>query len=425
MKTIIISPVVCNPNTQSKVLKSFFGTFDKNDLYHFFTDSNLPCKNGLCCSYYQISDRDMFNLWIKKRKRAGLMILDSELNANVFTTNYSTNTQIKLKKRSIKIKKNYITSFIRNLIWKTKRVCNNTSLFEWAEKIKPDYIFYDLHSEPCFSKICLDLVKKTNARLILYLGDDYLFSSQGFTLNPFKILYYRSFKKTFKHLVSFNPYCFFVSDKMKDFYKSKFKLDGETFTLINENDFNFKITKNNEKDVRLIFYGSTSYGRLESLLKFSKMMHKNNFNGKIDVYPNTLSKSQKKRFAGLDFVYFHERVPYEELVKNINQSTAIIVTEGFRRAHVKRTMFSLSTKAFDCISSKKPIIAYGAKQSGFIDYLLTNKIGFVATSKKELNYLAKNISYIISTCRFENYDIALDRDFNKEKNERKFLKLYE
>ena len=84
-------------------------------------------------------------------------------------------------------------------------------------------------------------------------------------------------------------------------------------------------------------------------------------------------------------MFFHQSVPYSNVLKLIDESGALLIAESFEEKYISLVRYSLSTKVGDSFCSMKPLICIGGVGAGAVDFVKEQHCAFVCDDPNELD----------------------------------------
>ena len=415
---LIIGSQPFNPSNQSRMYSSFFDGWPKDKLAQIFSDRSAPIK-GHCSTLFQITDKMMVKKFFNYAYQPGTIYDFEKLNdSNVDNFNKG---MLKIGSYRFKIRKNGFFHLMRGLLWRGGK-WYTANLEKWIETFKPEMLFLCLHNDFFINQICLFIAKKYKLPIIISIVDDYYFSlKHNFFL--FNNIYVYLYKKLFKNLIKQEPYCVFISDKIKNKYCSTFKIFGHTQFLCSDYpllDSKISLSKPNN----YIYFGGLGYKRIDSLILFAKELYAVNKDATIECYLNWISTEHKRKLSRLKNILLKDSVKHDLLLDKIKKSDICIFLEALKdKKSISLVEYSLSTKISDLLTCNRPIFAIGNEKSGSIDFLIQNKCAIIATDGKSIK---DNLNRLYSSgidleSIMESASETRKKFFSKEKNLSIFL----
>ena len=366
-RVLIISTSTYRPDNQTRAADTYFHNWPKNNLIHLYSNSSEPTK-GHSFSFFQITDYDMVNKILKRKKKVGKIYYDEQINS------YQNSPILKEKNKgvlSIFKKRSWLRYYLRKLLWSKKRWLT-PELEKWVSDFSPELIYCGASDDYFIMDISLFLSKKYNVPLIVTIGDDYYFEKTGFLLKPYK----RKYKKIFNEIMETDGFAVYISDKIANKYNSTFKKQG--FPIYLNSDIN---PAPYEKIVfEFNYFGNVELGRHKALAYLGDLLKTINCDYKINVYCPKVS-NKIIRFLLKHNCFVHGLLSYEQVKDKMNSGAFNIVASGFKKQNIEKTRYSLSTKISDCLASSGPIIAIGPNDDGAIDYLSHRKCAIIVNKQ--------------------------------------------
>lgn len=370
-----------------KTLNNMFNGWDKDKIAQISFLSELP-ESDICDNYYRITDFDVMKSAIT-RKPCGRKLDNeyiSKLKADL-DTGSGKGSIISRIYGSIN-KKASFWSYLRNKAWKLCK-WNSASLNEWLDEFAPECVFF-ASGDYSFSYIVAHTIAKIrNIPLIVYCCDDYYinaFNNRGWLAKRNR----KEFMAVVNDTIAYSSAIVTICDKMTADYKKLF--DEENIYTLNTNAE--IILKEKQKTNRISYIGNVSLGRAEQLADIGKALHEIDAENKpdyIDVYSATTDEEKLSLLSHDNGIDFKGKLDRNGVMDTIAGSMAVIHTESFDEALVKRVMYSVSTKIPDSLASGTCIIAYGPKKVASMEYLANNDAACVINSKDELKARLKEI----------------------------------
>ena len=356
-RLLIISNIVLSTtNSNGKTILSYFDSLYFDSVRQLYFSEENP--EILEYEYYKLSDKDVIKSKFTLASRG-----------KAIKKHQGNNNSCIQSKRKVK-KYGDLVRLLREIIWIGN--WKSKELITWLDEFDPTTIFF-VGGDSCFAyRICIYIKKRYNARLSLYITDDYvmprIYDSIIGKLRRRIIRNY--FLKCLKNADVF----FTISEPMRRAYEKEF--GRKSFLAVNMVDsLKDNSIKRNQDKITLIYAGSLYYGRDIVLNKLSLAIEKykrQNNQRKIElkVFTNNfLDNNEKKKISGGKSTKFYESIKKEELKVQLNRADILVFVESFERKQIEKTKYSLSTKVPEYLSLHKPILAIGPMEIGSIQYL--------------------------------------------------------
>ena len=352
---IISNNVISNTNNNGKTILSFFEGRDDFSVAQLYFSGEVPEVEGF--KYYRLSDKDILS---------GLFNISNKGSVVEPSVTRSIDLNSTLKR---KIGKNDITQTARDLLWLNK--WKSKGLIEWLDSFDPNIIFFVAGDALFPYWITSFIQKRYNAKLTIYVTDDYIMPRSNETLlhyfrrNTIKNHLCRSLKNT--------SHFFTVSEVMKTTYQGFLGYDSSVILNMTE-DLYCPKNINNDK-LTLVYAGSFYYGRDKVLFELSKIL--DNYNSlsndkcaQLELYSNSKPENNTlKMFESSKSCVFKGSLSRDELKDKLNSADILVFVESFEDKFIEKVKCSLSTKVPEYMSVGKPIITIGPSNIGSVSYL--------------------------------------------------------
>ena len=370
-KILIVGTQPYNKTVQSRAFDSYFHFHLPENTAQIFSDGRTPCK-GHCGTLYQITDSRLLKA---RRNKAdpGIIFQREELPDSWDKESGKPSFAPKHKPSLIKL--------IRKWIWK-KKLYQTSQLNRWLDEFHPDLVFLSFSRDFFIFDLAFYVADRFSIPIIASTADDFIFD-QGFTLSPFTWIYRSKYNRYIKSLLSRRFEFMFESEKIQTRYQTEFSAPSFIQYICTELSVSEKPRISDS--IRSVgYFGNLESGRLGAILDVADAVSGIQPQTKIHIYSKDANSSVQKKTNRHPNVVLHEAVPYEEMLLLTEQMDALLIVESTKKRHVRTVRYSLSTKVADCLASGKPILAYGGRDTGAMDFLSENKCALVVTDKKLL-----------------------------------------
>lgn len=264
------------------------------------------------------------------------------------------------------------------------------------EDFKPDVIF-----SPCFQvgyahKVLTYIQKKSSAKVVLFHADDYL-TPENFTGSFIEQNFKKRRAKIIKKSVQNSSLNYCISRQQQEEYS--IILNREMKLLYKGADFSHpkpRLIERNDKTIRVVYIGSTLYGRWRTLSLLAKAMSDINSEKKTfelhiySQYQPTDEALHAMQITGTSS--FMGSLPAIDVANKMADADIVLHVESFDKEERLKTRLSFSTKIVDCLHSGRCIMAIGGKEAASIDYLVKNDAAIVAFDEMTINEKLKQIA---------------------------------
>ena len=367
-------------NSSGNTMSNLWGSYNVNNLANLYCRGTLP-NNRVCKKYFSISDKDIIKSTLFMNIKPGKQFeIINEIGENEVSNKNEEKIYSFFRK-----KQSTLAIWGQELLWGLGR-WKNKNLNDFLNNFKPDIIFFPCNTYLYMHKIVWYIQRITNAKVVLFHTDDNL--NYGLSKNIFNRINRRLIAKTAKKssLNAALNYC--ISNKQMTEYSQI--LNKELKILYKGADFlkdpDFKELPNDI--LRMVYIGTTSYGRWKTLGLLANVINKLNENGKkielliysqyepSDVAMKAMIIEGASSFLG--------KIPSEEVANELKRADIVLHVESFDITERLRTRLSFSTKIVDCFNSARCIFAIGWEEAASIDYLIENDAAIVATDEDSI-----------------------------------------
>ena len=379
-RLLIVGTVPYNEMSTSRAFDAYFHFWEHENMAQVFSHTKTPCK-GHCGTLFQITDQRIVKRWMGKKIETGKEFMREDLPDAWENNTAEVDGQAMKKAYKFGTGHTPLTHLLRGILWR-KRFWNTKKLNEWLDAFKPEAVFLAWSDDYFILNIALYIAKKYNIPMIPCIGDDYYFNTR-FSLNPFYWIYKSSYRRLVRKTLSYANSAFYISDKIRDKYNTEFNLHGETVYLTSTVERRPFAPLNKENPV-ITYFGNIRMGRNHSLSDIADALREVNPAYKLEVYSGEKDETYTKVLSENPSIDFKGGVPYAEVRKRMAESDITVIVEGFEKADVDKSRYSLSTKAADALRSGCTILTYGSRECGIVEYMESTEASFVCTEKAEL-----------------------------------------
>lgn len=379
-RVLIIGHNVLDKRTAfGKTLISFFNEWESDCLAELYFHSEVP-TTGVCGNYFRITDTDVFNNVVKRRKLTGKSFGIAYIDATRTTSR--TDTGIKSKIYSFGRKRSSLIYIARNFIWKHSKWFSD-ELKKWIADFKPEVIFFAAGDYAFAYDITSKISEEFNIPVVMYCCDDYFINRA----NPNSLLskaVYKRLMKSVNRCTEKTSAVITICDKMTEAYKNLF--NKPIYTVYTGYSTVGKPCV--KEKVSVIYLGKLEYDRHQSLIDIGRALKtisaERGEEYTLDVYSSENRRKVLKHLNLKNGIVFHGAVSAEEVNRIISESTLVLHTESFRKKNIYKVEYSISTKIADILASGICVFAYGPKSIASIEYLAENSAAITATDKTDL-----------------------------------------
>lgn len=369
-------------NSTGNTMSNLFGNFDKNELANIYVRDNKP-NNKICSNYYSVSDMQILKNLINSKSKVGKNFKGETSNISKIDKTMS----IEKKLYNFFRNKILLVPFIlQNILWNTNK-WKNENLDEFLDEFKPDIIFSTSFYTIYTHKILWYLKKRTNAKVVLFHGDDYLRFNDK---NVIRKILNKNRKKTIIKSINLANLNYCISEEQQTEYENEL---GTSMRLLYKGG-TFKevpvYKMNEDKIIRIVYIGSLQYGRWKTISKLAKNVQDLNNNNKgikftLDIYSQY--KPDKKILNHIEIKNaskFRGKIPNTKVIEEMQKSDVVLHVESFDEKEKRLTRLSFSTKIVDCLNSGRTLLAIGDTSLASINYLLKNDAAIIVGNENSI-----------------------------------------
>lgn len=360
MKRVLVISNNCfsKTNSNGRTLGNLFFLYEKEKISQFFISGDPDYS--FCGNYFQVTDEDVFHSLIPfKRKKES-----------------NNQTVINYKQRTVK--NMILRNFAWNLgAWKTRRFS------EWLKNVNPEVVVLQVGDCAFMIRIALSIVKKFNAKLIVYNTEAYYFKDFNYFRDGSSALYrlfIGHYKKIFEKMMRVSKKNIYLNDDLKKIYNSRFNDDG---LVIYNSSFLEPFTYENHDKLIFAYFGNLGLGRDDSLCEIAECLLKINPSYELHIYGNCNNETISK-FDKHPNIIFHSFIPYDEVIEKIKSCDVLVHVESFDDFYVKDSRFAFSGKIADYLYSGRSMIVYAPNSIAIFNYLNSYEIYGLASNCGDL-----------------------------------------
>lgn len=360
---VISNNAFSETSNNGKTLASFFKEFPKERVAQLYFNNEFPDDNDYY-NYYRITDKEMLKSKVSNQG-PGRTVQVPQKNKNI--------NKVSGKSLLIKFKKSNISRILRELLWMNSR-WETDSLDQWLNQFSPEIVFLCAGDSGFAYDISNKIKSKFDAKLIVYITDDYILPRKSISL--FWWIRRNYIFTKMKHTVQQSDLFITISKEMRNTYKELFKVDSflamNMTTSLHRKDI---IKSGNKNKIILIYAGGLHFNRYKTLHLLSKAIHE--FNQKsygrkafLKIYSGAKPDEKIKKYLNIeDASEFYGYLNGEDLIKELNSCDIPVHVEAFDSKSIESTKLSISTKIPEYLSLKKPVLAIGPSRVASMNYL--------------------------------------------------------
>lgn len=379
-------------NSLGNTMTNFWSGLNSQDIAHLYCRAATP-NNYVCSQYYSVFEKELVRSIFNSHYTPGKVF---KLEINNKSTEVRSKDQENEERLYNFFRKNsfVLAQWGQELLWKFGRWQNN-QLDQFLVDFSPDIIF-----APCFSSLYMHKIlwyvqEKTNAKVVLFHADDYL-TVKGLGGSPLSRINRRLRANTVTKSAKKADLNYCISPKQKEEYSSI--LQKEMKLLYKGADFSIQpnYERNNKHDlIRIVYVGSTLYGRWKTLGMLARAIQKTNRDKpriELLIYSQYQPLIEAERAMVLEGASrFMGKVPAMQVPKVLSDADIVLHVESFDKKERLSTRLSFSTKIVDCLHSGRCVLAIGGEEAASINYLIENDAALVATDENKIAFQLEKI----------------------------------
>ena len=379
-KVLVIGINSWRDNTGINTLINFFKDWDKKNLAHLYTKSNLP-KTEICDTFFRISENSVIKSVLKRSTKTGSIVQ----NETIISDEDKKSAEEEKKRYANKGKSSLILSICRELVWKFGR-WKTKELDEFITNYDADVLFLPIYPTIYMCRIQKYIMKKTGKPAVTYLADDN-YTYKSVSKNPLPLLHRFFLRRYVKYIVRESKQLMVIAPKQKEECDKTFNKDSVILTKgIDFSGLEFE-PKQVSDPIKMVYTGKLIYGRDRSLSLIADALGEINKNGiriELDIYTtDTLSKKQQSSL-NRNGCSVKGALALDE-VQSVQKAADILVfVESLVNKYKNVARLSFSTKITDYLKSGKCIFAIGDKEIAPIDYFNRYDSAITASSYDEV-----------------------------------------
>lgn len=380
-----------NGNSTGNTASNFFSNWDKNSIANLFCRAELP-NNQICDKYYRITENELIGSILKK-KDVGHIASYNKLVKNECQNNIKTIAKEKKLYDFFRNYRIYILVWAREILWSIGK-WKNDKLYSFLKDFNPQIIYMPIHDCFYMHNILHYAKSVTNAKIILFTGDD-MYSLKQFSLSGLYWINRFILRSKIRRSIKMADICYCMSDiqisEFKKEFDDKFKILRKGMSIKNL----MPVYPKHAGAINFVYTGNICNGRWKVIAKIGKAIHElNNEKNKVKLYiysANKLTSKMKKKLNIGDEVRFMGSVLPNRIPEIQQNADVVIHVESFELKYKLQTRLSFSTKLVDYFQNGKCIFAVGWSKANSIDYLIENDAAIIAVNEKEIKEKIKSI----------------------------------
>lgn len=372
-----------------------------NTMSNFFSGwqydiANIFCRdekinNCICKKYYRITERELIRSLWDKNANVGQKIYYKDFGSikNDCTNDININLE-KQKYTFFKQHRLIIFLWFREIIWKIGKWKNN-NINEFLSEFDPNVILIPLYDCWYMYDLTMYVQKYTNAKVIVYTGDD-MYTLKQLSISPLFWIDRMVRRTKIRKLINISDLRICLTEKQSCEYS---KIFGMKFILsMKSADIKCNYHKEKNEIVQMAYTGNLMPGRYKTLAAIADSVEKINkgkFCIEFHIYSGDKISNHVRDLFKRTGVEFHGNISKEAVDRVQADSDILVHAEDFSLKNKLKTRLSLSTKIVDYLSKGKCVFAVGPADVSSIEYLKKNDAALVVSKLEDIEYAIRSL----------------------------------
>ncbi len=401
-KVLVVDPTPFNRNRNNGIVKSnLFQGWPKERLAQI-DYSNIQPGFDVCEHYWVLRKLDIIKGFIGFPPVAKLLI-PQKLSTNIYNPeNTETYDNRPIIERGLSIiVPDQLRMIIAEIILRLPSLLSKPLLY-WIDNFKPDIIFSVLSYAPIV-RMVVKVSQHYDIPILPLYTDDWV--STLYKNNVLSTMLRSSLLNYHSKCLERSPISLTANNVMKSEYIKRY--GGRFETMLFPEEFRSADKKhscnNNDMPVRLVYIGSLTPNRWQSLRRIGEALHAlrlEGINGELNIYTFPSDIEKYKKILTLDPVMRVIGTARPEAVKQLqNEAEVLVHVESFHPEIQKMTAFSLSTKISQYLMAGACIFGYGPEDVASMKYLSDSGVA-VIVGKDDATLLYSTLKKLINDACF-------------------------
>ena len=363
MNILVISDLWDDQNAEGNTYSNwFFGKEWQDDIFsNFFWRAQQP-QNHVCQDYYRVTEIELLRKIFTPCK-IGEHFLYCDQSETGICQNNSGSREKKmiawLHKHPFHVIYAVKEFLQRNVNWRNRR------FIQYLEKFNPSIVFGTAGGVGVLPAFVYCIRKHTNAKIVLYLSDDWISRYEKYPWYRRRILI-RNYVWGIQHADKL----YGATELLCQEYGRKYNVE---ITPLYKGCQLSEIPQSNNEVVKLVYAGNLFYGRDETLVAFAAALKKCNETvprAMLEIYTGTpVSDELRKKLDIPGASQIMGQRPYEEIKEILNTADIVLHVESFQQEQIDYVHYSFSTKIIDCLQSGSVTMAIGPAGIASVEYI--------------------------------------------------------
>lgn len=381
MKVLILShnPVSAQSN-MGKTFLTLFSGFAQEMMCQLYIYPTIP-NQCVCSSYYRMTDKDMLN-WLIKRKKIGKVFTAQDIRTEEGMFERAQDEAVYRDPKN----KSPLRRLLRDLLWRLAK-WKNEALDTWLSQEKPECIFVAPGAATFIHDIAIYISKKYNIPIVTYICDEYYFVKKpAFGLERIRV---NLIQKKIRALLQQSTHLVVISEELKETYEKEFGVP--TTVLMTGTSYPIAERTVESLPEEICYFGNIRCNRYLPLAQIGRELDQ--INGelgtqyRLKIYSGEKNEQILSHFRDIRSIDFCGFVSGQAFDTAFHNAQLLLHVEAFDEASIAFVRHSISTKIADCLGSGIPMVAYGPECVSSMQHLLRHKCALTATSGGKLRQM--------------------------------------
>jgi len=384
---LVHMPKVRAEDSANLLIRMQFGNWPKDRLAQIFSNES-PGRGEFCDRYYQLGapDRIFGRLFMRCRARV------AEAVAMEPVTPPSTSHTQELGQRWAKaVERRAGELLIRSGLWEAAfRIRLSRRMEEFVHGVRPDLIYCSGYSL-AFARLPLLIADKCDVPICFQTLEDW--PSYSYVYSPVGVLLRREARR----LICRSVLRLAFGEKMKREYEKRYGVPFHaTYHLDDVERFRLAAPEQSGETKRVIFTGSLVLNRhecVEDMVKAIRLLNQEGLRVELEVYCTGVPKEMSEEIRAAQAVRFLPLPSHDGLPRVLRSADVLFLPEAFS-VGAGRLGLAISSKCHLYMMAERPILAYGPRYSGTMEYALEQGWALVV-QRRDIGVLADSLRRLL------------------------------
>ncbi len=348
-----------------KVLSQYFSEWDPDCLAQFFVANETP-DFPVCRRYYRVTDKQAMRSFVTGKRYGETVTAVTESAAPDSAAGKGARSPLK--------------RLIRDTVWNARRWWGK-DFDRWIDDFAPEIVLVMVGGSSFIPNIALRIAKKRRLPLVIYNTESYYFDRPQKGDGLLYRLYRAESNRAFRKLMAYSSHEIYLNDALNQLYETAF---GKRGTVIYQST-TVKPSPRPLNDPPIFSYaGNLGLKRHRSLIEIARALQSISSDYALDVYggADDTTTNELNMEAG---IRFHSRVPYEQVVRVIENSDFLLHTESFDPTVYEKLRTAFTAKIGDSLASGRCFVVYAPEPLACVEYLKRHDCACVITDPDTLH----------------------------------------